>query len=461
MEKRNDLLRTLNRFYGQEDEPFHNCVFLFGHKSLTKTVVNEFLTASKKNIISTTVHANECYSNNIMFELIINALQDFKLTKETNYSSFSTKLDLITDFIRELKDLRDGNYVIVIENAEKLRDMDKNILPLLTKLQDLTGLNISCIIISSIVIEKYGLTDVIKIHVPEYSKQDITDILMSQFDEVHRNIQNSITNSPTLSEQSKQERMVIANTMDQTFYGRFVDIFLNVFYKACRDITELTFLSNKSFAIYYMPVLNGEIDCNDITNLWRNISKNLKKSLNTIYMRIDNISSLELKTSFEESDVDSMFMEQNSTKQFAQNLELPFYGKYLLIASFLASHNDPLSDKRLFMKHHGKERKRMRKVKAQAKVLEKMGINMGPKSFKIDRLLAIFYAILDEKVGLSCNLLAQISTLVDLNFLTFTNDENNIMDGTARLHCTVGIDFVTNIGKVVGFNVKQYLTDLF
>lgn len=90
-----------------------------------------------------------------------------------------------------------------------------------------------------------------------------------------------------------------------------------------------------------------------------------------------------------------------------------------------------------------------------------MGINMGPKSFTIDRLLAIFYAILDEKVGLSCNLLAQISTLVDLNFLTFTTGESNIMDGTARLQCTIGLDFVTNIGKVVGFNVKQYLTDLF
>ena len=86
---------------------------------------------------------------------------------------------------------------------------------------------------------------------------------------------------------------------------------------------------------------------------------------------------------------------------------------------------------------------------------------MGPKTFQIDRLLAIFYAILDEKVGLSCNLLAQISTLVDLNFLTFTNDDKSMMDGTARLQCTVGLDFVTNIGKVVGFNVKQYLTDLF
>lgn len=90
---------------------------------------------------------------------------------------------------------------------------------------------------------------------------------------------------------------------------------------------------------------------------------------------------------------------------------------------------------------------------------EKLNVQFGPKSFTFDRLLAIFYAILDEKVGLTCNLLAQISTLVDLNFLAFTSGENNVMEGTARIQSTIGLDFAINIGKLVGFNVKQYLTD--
>lgn len=88
-----------------------------------------------------------------------------------------------------------------------------------------------------------------------------------------------------------------------------------------------------------------------------------------------------------------------------------------------------------------------------------MNVQFGPKSFTIDRLLAIFYAILDEKIGLTCNLLSQISTLVDLNFLTFVSGENNIMEGAARLQSTIGLDFAVNIGKVVGFNTQQYLTD--
>lgn len=50
------------------------------------------------------------------------------------------------------------------------------------------------------------------------------------------------------------------------------------------------------------------------------------------------------------------------------NLELPFYTKYLLIAGYLASHNEAKTDKRFFVKHHGKERKTMKSLKAKQKV---------------------------------------------------------------------------------------------
>lgn len=142
-----------------------------------------------------------------------------------------------------------------------------------------------------------------------------------------------------------------------------------------------------------------------------------------------------------------------------QRLELPFYAKYLLIASFLASHNETKLDRRLFMKHHGKQRKRLQTLKAKAVVSEKLTTQMGPKSFNIDRLLAIFYAILDEKVGLTCNLMAQISSLVHLNLLNYVSGENNIMDGSTRLQCAISLDLILHIGRSVGFNVRQYLSD--
>lgn len=88
-----------------------------------------------------------------------------------------------------------------------------------------------------------------------------------------------------------------------------------------------------------------------------------------------------------------------------------------------------------------------------------MNVQFGPKSFTIDRLLAIFYAILEEKIELTCNLMSQISSLIDLNFLSFVSGENSITEGNARLQSTIGMNFAINIGKVVGFDVKKYLTD--
>lgn len=88
-----------------------------------------------------------------------------------------------------------------------------------------------------------------------------------------------------------------------------------------------------------------------------------------------------------------------------------------------------------------------------------MFTSVGPKSFTIDRLLAIFYSILDEKVGLTCNMLSQISTLVRLKLLGVASGENSVMDGSARLQCTVGLEFVFCLGRMVGFNVSQYLCD--
>lgn len=51
-----------------------------------------------------------------------------------------------------------------------------------------------------------------------------------------------------------------------------------------------------------------------------------------------------------------------------KKLELPYFTKYLLISAYLASHNDAKIDKRLFMKHHGKQRKRLQTIKANAVV---------------------------------------------------------------------------------------------
>ncbi|XP_034667005.1 origin recognition complex subunit 5-like [Drosophila subobscura] len=118
------------------------------------------------------------------------------------------------------------------------------------------------------------------------------------------------------------------------------------------------------------------MESTDVSRLWRHIAGPLRSALTQISMRIDELP--------EEQEA-SAAIEDQSVRQLAQSLELPYYAKYLLIAAFLASYSSANQDKRLFVKHRGKQRKRMQTVNARAKVAEKMSTTLGPKSFSIDR----------------------------------------------------------------------------
>lgn len=367
MNKIHNIVSQLNKIY-TTDESFPNCTFMYGQKAVGKSLCVKKFLESSENIQSITIHADECYHNKILFETVVNAFRNHEI-KEENYFEPYSKLESMEEFLCELSQLDvEKSYLIVIEKAERLRDMDINILSSLMKLQDLTGLNISCIFITHIALEKFGIGDwdVIKIHVPDFSKNDIMELFLSNYESIQSNVFKKIEHSQ-LAEEEKQKRFELAGVMNEEFYKNYLNLFLNVFYKACRDFTELNFLSEKCYIHYYAPVLSGEIMHNDVTNLWRNVNKVLKASLNTIYMRVGNLSAMEMRNADIENDeaISEGIVKPNAVKTFAKMLELPYYAKYLLIAGFLASHNDAKSDKKLFMKHHGKERRKNQKPKVK------------------------------------------------------------------------------------------------
>ncbi|KAJ8933349.1 hypothetical protein NQ314_014062 [Rhamnusium bicolor] len=205
-------------------------------------------------------------------------------------------------------------------------------------------------------------------------------------------------------------------------------------------------MSRINFLKYCKPIINKEHTIHDSMALWRNIAPILKTSLEVLYLRVDS-------TNTKEPQKGLTFSKEN----LAHSLELPFYAKYLLIAAYLASYNSVKDDKRLFMKYHGKKTKTKKDIKMKSKVSERLNTQLGPKLFTFDRLLAIFYSILDDKVGFNNNLLVQVSSLVELQLLSTASD-NCVLDGQ-KYKCNVNFEFVQNISRMVGFNVRKYLSD--
>ncbi|XP_053659764.1 origin recognition complex subunit 5 [Anopheles marshallii] len=450
---RDAFVRKLYQYYRTGD-PFPPALYIYGQSSTGKaSIAREVLRSDERGFRCAHINAISCYTNKILFETIARQLEGAELTQANNYS-YDRKLEYVREFLAVLQQLnRAGSYVIVVQNAERLRDMSYNLLPMFLQLPEATGLNISVVLLSSLPFEKFytktGLPPIVKLFVPEYTRNEILRILMNDYTlHLERLVENGEPDKNT-----NRKNLDWLSDVTLEFHRNYVNLFLGTFWKVCRDIKELRLVAAECFLPYCEPLRDGTIPATDSMNLWRNITKTLKIALSTIYMRLGT----QLTSS-------SRGISATTSTWMPQYIELPYYAKYLLIAAYLASNNATKEDKRLFVKNHGKQRKRLQTVNARAKVVEKMTTKLGPKAFNIDRLLAIFYAILDEKVGLTCNLMAQISTLVHLKLLTYTSVDrgSGTLDGSVtRLQCTVGLDFIMHIGRLVGFNVRQYLSDFF
>ena len=410
---RSAQIGQLYNLYGHKGEPFPDSVYISGGPSVGKSIVVRTV-LHELGVKYAVINLIECYTTKILFETILNKLVGLG----------DSRCDNMMDFVDNLRRNRAAlvESVLIIDKAEKLRTMDFNLFPGFLKLKELTGgIPVSVVFLSQIILQKFysrsSVVEPIQIHFPQYSKDELLEILSSDIDYARTAVTNAFH-------------------FDSNFYQNYLNAFLSVFYRHCRDLSELRYVARTNFLNYCQPILRNENTVEDSMALWRKVAPFLKQALQNLYLRV---SSPQLPDNL------------------AQNLELPFYAKYLLIASYLSSYNPAKDDKRLFMKYHGRKTKTMRDVKRKNKVTEQLNTLLGPKPFSFDRLLAIFYSIVDDKVGFNNNLLVQVSSLVELQLLSSLSD-GSTLDG-AKYKCNVNFDFIQMVAKMVGFNIRKYLSD--
>lgn len=451
---REEQLSDLINLFGDPDEPLPCSLFISGSMGTGKSLcVDSVLRHLDYKYV--TVDCIECYSPKLMYETILSSIED---------NEGDVKCDSMLDFTNGL--LRLGTIqsscepiIIVFDRAERLRTMDSSIMPAFLRLRELCNLNICTIFITHLIYDnfyfKMGAREPIKLYFPNYNKEELFKIIFLHQKPFISHLLNNYDVDNVIKEELQKPEL----------FANFLNAFLSVFYRPCRDLIELKHMAQVNFVKYCEPIIRNEIKAHDLTKLWRHISPILKTSLELLYLRISNPKPSKESPGKENSDWEhphsynfenTLKEELTSTKTFAQSFELPYYAKYLLVAAYLASYNPPKEDKRLFMKNHGKQRKRMQQVRAKAKINEKLNTQLGPKVFTLDRLLAIFYAILEEKIGLTSNLMAQIATLVELKLIAGSKE---IDLDAAKYKCIVGYDFISAVAQTVGFNVKKYLYD--
>lgn len=415
---RKSIVKQLYSLIGYSDEPMPYSIFVYGHIATGKSlIVENMLSYLKYNIaiINCIEHVNSRH----IFDYILSDLS-LNVTNFTVNTKLQHNCDNITDFIISLKEvsLNDSRpIVIVFDKCEKLRDINASLLPAFSRLKELSNVNVCVIFISGIVWEKFcvkiGMYEPIKVHFPQYVRNEFAEILF-------------------LCKQCNYE---------DTFYKNYLNLFLSVFFRFCRDLNELRYMAKINFSKYIQPIeINGSKTV-DTAILWRNISAIFKANLEVIYLRVSS----------EDFAKNSQFSKEiESTTKLALSFELPYYAKYMLIASYLASYNSTKEDKHLFVKQNMKKKgKGFTKKKAT-----KLCTQSNPYNFPVSRMLAIFCAILDEKVDINASLLAQIPSMCQLGLLTVVGNYN--LD-EPKLKCCVSYDFILVIAKTVGFSIQNYI----
>lgn len=416
---RDAVVKQLYSLIGTPGEPMPQSIFVHGHISTGKTLVVESLLAYLKYNVSI-VNCIEHPNGKHVFDYISTDLSSHSI--DSLPTKTMQKCENVMNLITNMKEIckKDSRpIVIVFDKCEKLRNTDLTLLAAFLRLNELSGVNVCTILISDIAWEKFrakiGVYEPIKIHFPQYTRDEFGHLLFSY--KPHR--------------------------CDDAFYKNYLNLFLSVFFRFCRDLNELRYMAKVNFSKYIEPVKEGRCDKDDVATLWRNISPVFKANLEVIYLRV-SADDLTKRS--------QLSKEIESTTRFALSFELPYYAKYMLIAAYLASYNPAKEDKRLFMKQKNRRgRKTVRKPK-----LVTANIRVGPHNFPISRMLAIFCAILDEKVDINANLLAQIPSMCQLGLITPVG--NNNLD-EPKFRCCVCYDFIVVIAKTVGFNIQKYLYD--
>ncbi|VVC26907.1 Hypothetical protein CINCED_3A003563 [Cinara cedri] len=369
------------------------CLFIHGPPSSGKTcLVTRLLHLIGDSIKSSIVNSVSCYTNRILFELILHdLLEDTELN--------NTRCDHFVQFLNVLKQARIQNerVIIVLDKCEML---EYNQIHVLSKLQELIKSYELCVIFISQVSPTIFDEDI-----------DFIPVIFEQY--------NSVEINEILSKEKPKK-------WSKEVYNNFLTVFCGSFIGNCRDLVELKHLANLLFTKYVEPIKDGQ--CTELNQnlLFRKISPTIQLLLNNVYLAtsLENMESLnEDKVKFEK-----------------MALDLPYYAKYFLIAAYIASFNSPKYDRQLFVKVSNKKRKIKPPKKLEISTIELV----GPKIFSLDRLLAIFYAIIEENTNMTANLLAQINTLTDLGLLIRLGDGK--LDST-KYKCSVGFECVNNIGK--------------
>lgn len=391
------------------------------------------------------------------FELILQSIKCKYLLKDYILSTncegamcFLSNLCNLLEFLANIDPDKRVSFGIVFDRAERLRDSDTFLLPLLLRLGELVD-------------DQLLRTSDFK-QTPNLFTMFVTRSPWDKFNSGTLYFEPTVMCLFSYSrDQMKQLLVSVApNHGSSARFSRFIDLLLTVCYPVCRNVRELIYIMNINWPAFEDPVIKGLVAPDDEWGQWKYAQPVLRRSLASLYLRPshDMLESCKLGPAR------------------PQYLELPYFTKFLLIAAYMASYNHRSADKKFLVKNTGKlSTRRKRKEKEVGGTQTQL---TGPQIFPLQRLLAIFFAIIQNesmKLSLTTLLTSQIACLTALGLLASTspsmNDQSGRIDSfvgktsnldvdslsNPKYRCLVNLETAKAVAHSVDFDLLSHLTD--
>lgn len=433
-------------------------------------------------------------------------LSTMAIDENDDESIADVRMNDCTSFLRQLKRTFERNkkktfLYIVFDNADSLKYFTEsgNLLLTLCKLNEYVNMgemnskiNISSIFISEI--DWHSLISDCDLMCRTESARPFViyfnDYTKEQMNQILKKTALSLISMQEAYKQTKPSRKskISNNHSEVEFYTKII---LDVFFPICKDLNEIQYL----IQIYYDQLLNSmnQTDLSDKDDYekmmiaWNKMKPFLKQALTQIYLRqsmftpqpkdIQASKKLASPDEFLSLEFESLNMQTGEKNFLKESLidstrttiplsfnQLPKLLKYLLISSYIATHNPAKYDKKLFdYNTTGKSRKsRFTAQKFQQNEENQRQAALKTQTFDVNRLLAIFFAICSENgyshvINLS-QIQLNLKTLKSLHYLQQSNSAYSSLD-EPKYKCLIDFDTIFNLASSVNFNIKQYLVE--
>lgn len=395
-------------------------LFVYGQASTGKTLVVEAAVAQHRHVMVSCV---EAYSVRVLFGTILDQLVGHRPTASNGFRNRVAVCVSVADFVDHtnhfLDELGAEHVVLVLDNAERLRDFDPSVLSAILRLGELTRSRVTPVLVSQIVFEKFregtGVRDPIVIHFPQYTFDNMIDIVAA---------------APP-------------HDAAPDFFRVFVRFVCTVFYHPCRDLVEIRYLCHMLFPQFRRPVEDGVCKESDTQRLYRYIAPYFQRMLDKIYLRQVSISEW-----LAAGDADADAGGAGASDAF----DMPRAAKQILIAAYLASFTSSREDGKVFAV--SSRRRRTRRSSRASGIQKAAGAGASPAPFPLERLLAIHKAIFPGDDRGQAFVLSQIASLVTLGLILQTSAAANL--DAIRYRANVSLELVFAVARDVDFDISKF-----